>query len=397
MIKNILFWMIILHLCAGSAGVEAQVFGDRIDLGQIEHGPITEASGIVASRQNPGVLWTHNDSGGRNVLFAFDSTGRHLGEYHIAGIQNRDWEDLSLGQDPTDGRYYLFVGEIGDNSRRYDKKYIYRVPEPAVNANQAPVDTVLYEVARLVFRYPDGNKNAETLMFDQLTGDIYVVSKETPSRLYRAPFPQKFYPMPTTHVDTLQLMLTLNFSKAVSGDISPSGLEILVKLYSKIYYWARQPDEPLWQTLAGSPLRLPYVKEPQGEAVCWDARGQGYYTLSEEANNRPAHLYYYPRLDAGSAVADRGDWPADFRLQQNYPNPFNAATTIVYSLSAAQFVRLSVFDVQGKEVQILVHAFQPPGTYSYTFRAEGLASGLYFCQLKTERDNTKIMKMLYVK
>ena len=81
----------------------------RIDLGLVEHEEIREASGIVASRKNSGVLWTHNDSDNPNCLYALDNKGRHLGTYYITGITNRDWEDIALGPGPRDYQDYLYV------------------------------------------------------------------------------------------------------------------------------------------------------------------------------------------------------------------------------------------------------------------------------------------------
>ena len=60
---------------------------------------------------------------------------------------------------------------------------------------------------------------------------------------------------------------------------------------------------PLHEALTAEPIPLPYLPEPQGEAICWKADGGGYYTVSEEHDDIPAHLYFYPRLRIGSATA----------------------------------------------------------------------------------------------
>lgn len=269
-------------------------FGNQVDLGLIEHDPITEASGIAASRMNPDVLWTHNDSGGSASVYAFNAQGKHLGVYSIAGITNRDWEDMAVGPGPVDGQQYLYIGEIGDNNAQYDLKYIYRVPEPTVNSNQLPVNRTIADVEKIAFRYPDGNRDAETLMVDPLTKDIYIVSKwEANVRLYRAPYPQS-----TTDPITLDHVATLNLFFVVGGDISPSGFEILIKTYTNVYYWRLTPGQNPWEIFVDEPSILPYNMEPQGEAICWMPDGMGYYTVSEEMGDIPTHLYFYPRLGA---------------------------------------------------------------------------------------------------
>ncbi len=76
--------------------------------------------------------------------------------------------------------------------------------------------------------------------------------------------------------------------------------------------------------------------------------------------------------------------PTSFALKQNYPNPFNPVTTISYDLSSKEVVTLNVFNVRGEHVATLVHQqAQSPGSYSVTFDASDLSSGIYFYQLQT--------------
>ncbi|MFH1197466.1 MAG: two-component regulator propeller domain-containing protein [bacterium] len=82
--------------------------------------------------------------------------------------------------------------------------------------------------------------------------------------------------------------------------------------------------------------------------------------------------------------------PEGFQLLQNYPNPFNPATTIQYSIPGVetghapslQHVTLKIYDVLGREVTTLVNEIQNPGTYQFEFNANGLASGIYFYELR---------------
>ena len=99
------------------------IFGDRQNWGEIEYNIINEASGIVASRKNPNIFWTHNDSGDKNRIYVFNYTGKHLGEYYLNDCNARDWEDIAIGPGPEDNSDYLYVGEIGDNHSKYNTKY----------------------------------------------------------------------------------------------------------------------------------------------------------------------------------------------------------------------------------------------------------------------------------
>jgi hypothetical protein len=73
--------------------------------------------------------------------------------------------------------------------------------------------------------------------------------------------------------------------------------------------------------------------------------------------------------------------PEKFYLSQNYPNPFNPTTTIEYIISKDEKVSLKVYDLLGREVASLVDEFKQAGTYSVTFDAEQLASGVYIYRI----------------
>jgi hypothetical protein len=75
--------------------------------------------------------------------------------------------------------------------------------------------------------------------------------------------------------------------------------------------------------------------------------------------------------------------PSEYKLFQNYPNPFNPVTKINFSLPVSSNVKLIVYDITGKEVQILVNDFLNSGSYDIKFDGTNLPSGLYFYQLIT--------------
>lgn len=88
--------------------------------------------------------------------------------------------------------------------------------------------------------------------------------------------------------------------------------------------------------------------------------------------------------------------PSVLTLDQNYPNPFNPATVIRYSVPVSGAVRLMVFDALGREISVLVDEKKPAGTYSATFSATGLSSGVYFYKLAIN-GSSLTRKMLLVK
>lgn len=80
--------------------------------GTLEAPPNDEASGLAASRRTPGLLWTHDDSGGQPEIYAVETGGRLRGVLRLEGIKAEDWEDLASAE--FDGKAWLIVADTGD-------------------------------------------------------------------------------------------------------------------------------------------------------------------------------------------------------------------------------------------------------------------------------------------
>jgi hypothetical protein len=90
-------------------------------------------------------------------------------------------------------------------------------------------------------------------------------------------------------------------------------------------------------------------------------------------------ILYKPGLDGPAGTIET---PKSFALRDNYPNPFNPSTTISFELPKPSDVRLSVYDVLGREVSVLVNERKGVGVHKVKFDASGLPSGAYFCRLR---------------
>jgi len=88
--------------------------------------------------------------------------------------------------------------------------------------------------------------------------------------------------------------------------------------------------------------------------------------------------------------------PKNFELKQNYPNPFNPDTRIKYKLPKESFVVISIFDMLGREVAVLVNENQTIGTHEVVFNGDNLPSGAYLCKM-TAGNFTDSKKMVLVK
>jgi hypothetical protein len=291
--RSALIWLFIVSNCVAfgqgydDLRIDEKLFAKAKDLGQIEQ-RLVEASGLVASFQNPGCLWALNDSDNPAEVFLIDSTAQTRIVCNLQGVTNRDWEDIAIGPGPKPGKKYVYVGEIGDNNAKYDFKYLYRFEEPSIKNG---AEQTITNVETLVIKMPDSNRDTEALMIDPTTNDIYIVSKrEEKARVYLQKYP---YPK-----DTLKpvKVLELPFNWVTCGAISKDG-EVLIKNYPTIYYWKRTNEKSLVELLAKKPKEIPYDPEPQGEAICFANDKSGFYTISETREGKPlAQLKFYKRL-----------------------------------------------------------------------------------------------------
>jgi hypothetical protein len=88
--------------------------------------------------------------------------------------------------------------------------------------------------------------------------------------------------------------------------------------------------------------------------------------------------------------------PSDFALEQNYPNPFNPQTTIRYHLPQDSDVRVTVFDLLGREIATLVNGYMTAGVHNINFNASSLASGIYLYRIEAG-SYSKVKRMLLIK
>jgi hypothetical protein len=251
---------------------------------------LTETSGIVSSRSSSNKWWAHNDSGGGNKIFLLGNDGKNWGEFTLENTTNRDWEDIAMVND--NGKNYILLGEIGDNNAAYNSSFIYKFEEPNVSSLTVPTNQTIAQagIQKIEFQYADGKRDAETLLADPISKDIYIISKrETQVGIYRLAYPQT-----TSSVIIAEKIGTLPYSLIVGGDISPDGKEVLLKTYDKVLYWQREISTSLSQLWQQPPLELPYTTEPQGESIAWQADLSGYLTLSEDLGSK-AKLYFYKR------------------------------------------------------------------------------------------------------
>jgi hypothetical protein len=255
------------------ARLQAQVTGViRSDAAQ-------ELSGLAASRAQPGVLWTHNDSGDGPRVLAVGRTGGLLAQVTLAGADAVDWEDIAAARSGRGG--LLYAADIGDNDAIRSEVAVYRLREPSVGggprARTASAD-------RLRLRYPDGPRDAEALLVDPVTRALVVVSKDPrgAGHVYVARHPS------TEATTTLRRAgtLALGGGEAVTaGDVSGDGRTIVLRTYDRAFVWKRRRGESPARALRRRPCTAGalLIGEGQGEALALGAHGRAFYTVPEGA------------------------------------------------------------------------------------------------------------------
>lgn len=248
---------------------------------------LDEASGLARSLLNPNILYSHNDSGGANAVYAINTEGQLKAKIVIDGVKNRDWEDIATARDSQTGIPYIYIGEIGDNLSRHPSVAVYKLAEPSLAMGDTLILANTYETFNI--QYEDGPRDAEALFVDPRSQDIYIISKrEDQVGIYRVAYPQS-----TTSINIAKKQGKMQMSWVTAADISANGKYILVKNYMGIRRYKRGAKMSIAEALGRKGKNLPYKLEPQGEAVCFDASGKGYFTLSEAAQSGPQMLYHY--------------------------------------------------------------------------------------------------------
>jgi len=232
-------------------------WSEAVRIGELQV-QLTEASGLAASRQFPGRLYHINDSGETGKFFITGMDGKDTRSVRINDFEPEDTEALSLGPCPgKDSISCLYLGDIGDNDVKRKSIEIVVVDEvrnfsPTVKAR-----------SRLKLLYPDGPHDAESMAVHP-NGDIYILTKENPARLYKA--------NPNAVQQTLTPVLTLQpGGKPTDMAISDDGMRLLVLTYMDAVEYSMDFKQQ-------QKIRLNFLQQQEGVAYLPGSRSFIYST-----------------------------------------------------------------------------------------------------------------------
>jgi hypothetical protein len=257
---------------------------------------IGESSGSAVATREPGVWFTHNDSGDSARFFAIGPAGQTLATYDVDNARNVDWEDMAAAPSPA-GVPTLWFADTGDNQQSRASVDVYAVSEPDVPLGRRGA-TVHLRSVRYRFRYPDGPHDAEALMVDPRSSQIYIASKSYDglTQVYAAPT----HPS-TGGLNKLSLVTKLQWSPdpaaslvdlplelaTTGGAFSPDGHVLALRTYTDVYLFrvAGTGQAALKTALKAPPQRLTLPEQPQGEGICFRRDGKALIVSSERVGS----------------------------------------------------------------------------------------------------------------
>jgi len=129
-------------------------------------------------------------------------------------------------------------------------------------------------------------------------------------------------------------------------------------------------------------------------------RNPSYYRGPLDPNHPWYHIGFRVarNYDNSSVAVDKSDSPLpnDYKLYQNYPNPFNPTTKISFSLPAAEYASLKIYNSIGQEIYTIAEGILQAGSHSYDWNAANYSSGIYFFHLRTA-NYSEVKKAVYLK
>lgn len=244
-----------------------------VDVVSLDESALTESSGLAISRRRQNHFWSHNDSGGEERLYAFDSRGRATGRARLMSAKLVDWEDMASFTE--DGIARLLVADCGDNNaqRQFITLYLFDEPDPKES-------TVVDSTQTIVVTYPDGPRDCEAVAVDTHRAQIVLIAKTAwpVCRVYSIPLPGRLA-RPTHSSVTAKQLGTVPLPMATGMDIEQSSGDIwLVSYFQAFRFRSEDRDE----SIAGQLARLPQAYElprwKQIESIAVDETGDAWLT-----------------------------------------------------------------------------------------------------------------------
>ena len=259
---------------------------------------ITEASGMAVSRRDPSKLWIINDSGAPARLHLLGTDGADYGHVDLKNATNTDWEDLASFT--LDGKHWLLVADIGDNSSKRPDRTLWLMEEPAMPQDRGMLNGEVVASRRIVFRYHGGPRDCEAVTVDPVERTILLLTKRTrPPELHSLPLdpPARGGILTTRRIGTVRTPAPVSSllryaDQPTAMDIAADRSLAAVLTYYGVFLFPRKPGQAWAEALATKPMLLPPHRTPQAESLAFSVDGRTLFVASE---GRHAPLVRYQR------------------------------------------------------------------------------------------------------
>jgi len=256
------------------------------DVVRLDISALTESSGLAVSNVNAKRFWTHNDSGDKARLYAFDERGKATGQCELNGIKAGDWEDM--GAFVQDGQPRLIIADTGNNLGKRKSVWLHLLDEPDPNQT-----TLVKQIQSIQVTFPDRAYDCEAVAVDVSRKKILLVTK---SKLPLASVFQIDLPAPlgenkktkrsqrSAERSTAQPIRTLTLPMVTGVDIDSENGDIWIINYFNAYQFPKTGnDQTLTAQLTQLPRLVPLPHWKQIEAVAVNPEHQVWITSEGES------------------------------------------------------------------------------------------------------------------
>jgi hypothetical protein len=276
-------WLVLLCLLmVESTSLSAEDFADSAnsddpsevqDVVSIEISDLNESSGLAISYRKKNHFWSHNDSGGKAQLFAFNSKGKQTGMVKLKSARATDWEDMASFQDEHVSR--ILVADCGDNLAKRKSIELYLLDEPD------PTDSTTSKTYQsLSVTYTDGPQNCEAVYVDTRTRRIILATKSAIPRsaIYSVPLPDRREKLRNKRA-TARRITTVPIPMVTAMDMDPNNGDLWLANYFQVFCFKAVPSKsPLDDQLGALPVPLVLPRWKQIEAIAIDQSGDLWVT-----------------------------------------------------------------------------------------------------------------------
>lgn len=358
-------------------------------------GLFTEAAGVTGTRYIAawdGSKWSSLGSGANDLMLTVTTDGKHLyaggaftsvsnvaGTSYIARWDGKKWSSLGYGVDDWVSGIHVEGENVAVGG--WFRKAFNGSDNALVSKRLASFNTSsgLWTCIGNGVSYPV-EQDAVVLSVAQSKGNVYVAGVFNMTGSTSALGFGRWIDESIHYYETPKLVSPANHTVVYGGSaqLAWEGVDGVVG------YTIQISNDPSFSTIVKSAsVQTPeYTFHNVAPSVdyYWRVRSEFAYTSSNWSDN-----YHFVR-GVATSIEDETAQPGEFRLLQNYPNPFNPSTTIAYVLGESAHVTITVHSADGRLVSTLVSGTVPAGTYTASFDAKNLSSGVYLYRMQTPKN-----------